>query len=91
MTSNLVGRIFQHKNKEAKGFTEKYNVDKLVFYENFSTAMDAIAAEKRIKGWTRQKKIDLNELPRSKLTGYPPKTTVAAGYVIAYNLLSLDF
>ncbi|EKD46931.1 MAG: hypothetical protein ACD_67C00013G0005, partial [uncultured bacterium] len=73
MTSNLVGRIFQHKNKEAKGFTEKYNVDKLVFYENFSTAMDAIAAEKRIKGWTRQKKIDLNELPRSKLTGYPPK------------------
>ncbi|EKD59012.1 MAG: hypothetical protein ACD_56C00008G0003 [uncultured bacterium] len=32
-----------------------------------------------------------NELPRSKLTGYPPKTTVAAGYVIAYNLLSLDF
>ncbi|HBU10310.1 MAG: hypothetical protein UR95_C0006G0179 [Parcubacteria group bacterium GW2011_GWC1_36_108] len=59
MTSNLVGRIFQHKNKEVEGFTKKYNVDKLVFYENFSTAMDTIVAEKRIKGWTRQKKIDL--------------------------------
>jgi putative endonuclease len=59
MTSNLAGRIFQHKNKEVEGFTKKYNIDKLVFYKNFSTAMDAITAEKRIKGWTRQKKIDL--------------------------------
>jgi putative endonuclease len=59
VTSNLLGRMSQHKNKEVESFTSKYNVEKLVFCENFSSAMDAIAAEKRIKGWTRKKKIDL--------------------------------
>ncbi|KKQ60631.1 MAG: hypothetical protein US82_C0031G0012 [Parcubacteria group bacterium GW2011_GWC1_38_22] len=59
VTSNLVGRIFQHENKVVESFTSKYNVDKLVFYETFSNPQDAIVAEKRIKGWTRQKKINL--------------------------------
>lgn len=59
VTSNLVERMLQHISKEVEGFTKKYNIDKLVFYENFSSSMDAIVAEKRIKGWTRQKKVDL--------------------------------
>jgi putative endonuclease len=59
MTSNLIGRIWQHKNKVIKGFTEKYNICKLVYYEVFDNPMDAISAEKKIKGWVRKKKIDL--------------------------------
>lgn len=59
VTSNLYGRMWQHKNKIVKGFTSKYNVDKLVFYETFSNPTDAIAAEKKIKGWIRKKKINL--------------------------------
>ncbi len=59
VTVNLYGRMWQHKNKIIKGFTNKYNIDKLVFYETFSNPKDAIVAEKKIKGWTRKKKIDL--------------------------------
>jgi putative endonuclease len=59
ITNNLYGRIWQRKNKVVKGFTEKYNIDKLVFYETFSNPQDAIAAEKKIKGWIRKNKIDL--------------------------------
>lgn len=59
ITSNLENRMWQHKNKIVKGFTSKYNVDKLVYYETFSNPSDAILAEKTIKGWVRQKKIDL--------------------------------
>ena len=61
MTSNLEGRIWQHKNKVVKGFTYRYNADKLVYYETFSNPNDAISAEKTIKGWTRKKKIALIE------------------------------
>jgi len=59
VTNNLERRIFEHKNKLIKGFTSKYNVNKLIWYEEFNSPEEAIAAEKKIKGWTRQKKIDL--------------------------------
>ena len=59
VTGDIIARNYQHKNKLVKGFTEKYNVNKLVYYKEFGTALEAIAEEKRIKGWTRQKKIDL--------------------------------
>ena len=49
----------EHKQKLIKGFTQKYNINKLVFAEFFSTAMGAVEAEKKIKGWTRKKKIKL--------------------------------
>ena len=52
--------------KLTKGFTEKYNVNKLVFFEEFSYVKDAIAEEKRIKGWTRANKIELIELINPK-------------------------
>ena len=59
VTSDLPGRIFQHKNKIFKGFTSKYNCSKLVYYEVGHDALGAIEREKQIKGGSRQKKIDL--------------------------------
>lgn len=49
-----------------EGFTAKYNVDKLVFCEEFASAIDAISAEKKIKGWLRNKKIALVESKNPK-------------------------
>ena len=59
ITNNLERRIYEHKNKLVKGFTAKYNVNKLVYYDYTSDVFSAIAREKEIKGWTRQKKNDL--------------------------------
>lgn len=59
VTSNLDRRVYEHKNKLIQGFTSRYNLNKLVYYELFSSPQDAISAEKKIKGWTRLKKINL--------------------------------
>lgn len=59
VTNNLERRIYEHKNKLIEGFTKKYNVVKLVYYEAFGNIEEAIAAEKKIKGWRREKKINL--------------------------------
>ena len=59
VTSNLPGRVYQHKNKELPGFTAKYNCTKLVYYETFGDIMLAIEREKEIKGWRREKKLAL--------------------------------
>ena len=59
VTNNLRQRVYQHKEKLHKGFTAKYNVDKLVYFEHFRHINDAIAREKQIKGGSRQKKLDL--------------------------------
>jgi putative endonuclease len=56
VTNDLVRRCFEHKNKLFKGFTEKYNVDKLVYYEVFDFSESAINREKQIKGYSRIKK-----------------------------------
>ena len=61
VTNDLIRRIYEHKNKLIKGFTQKYNLTKLVYFEEFSRIEDAIAAEKKIKGWLRFKKIKLIE------------------------------
>jgi len=53
--------MFEHSNKLSNGFTSKYNVDKLIYCEALPTALEAIGAEKTIKGWTRKKKIDFVE------------------------------
>jgi len=71
MTSALPERMTQHKQKVVPGFTKKYNIDKLVYFEVFETAYDAIAREKKIKGWTRKKKdalIDSNNPTRRDLS-----------------------
>lgn len=65
VTSNLVKRVYEHKNKEVPGFTEKYNLHKLIYYEIFEDMMNAIMREKQIKGWLRSKKISLIEKTNS--------------------------
>ncbi|MBK7057826.1 MAG: GIY-YIG nuclease family protein [Leptospiraceae bacterium] len=59
MTNNLERRIYEHKNKINIGFTQKYNVDKLVYFESTTNAFSAIEREKEIKKWRREKKNDL--------------------------------
>ncbi|MDB5091131.1 MAG: nuclease superfamily protein [Mucilaginibacter sp.] len=59
VTSELENRIWKHKNKVYDGFTSKYDVNKLVYYEEYQWIHDAIAREKQLKGGSRQKKIDL--------------------------------
>lgn len=61
MTNSLLSRIEQHKQRQVPGFTRRYNIDKLVYYETFSEVLDALAREKQLKGWSRKKKIALIE------------------------------
>lgn len=61
VTSNLVGRIYEHKNKVVKSFTKKYWVQKFVWYEEFEDMTDAIYEEKKMKKWNRDWKIRLIE------------------------------
>lgn len=60
VSSDLAGRVFEHKNKIfPKSFTVRYNVNKLVYFEDYCDVHQAIAREKQIKGWLRKKKIEL--------------------------------
>ncbi|HEV2234322.1 MAG TPA: GIY-YIG nuclease family protein [Terriglobia bacterium] len=61
VTNSLEVRVGQHRNKLHKGFTARYNINRLVFFEVFHDVLDAIAREKQIKGWGRMKKIALIE------------------------------
>ncbi len=56
ITNRLVRRVWEHQNGEIKGFTKKYKVNRLVYYENFDDPRDAISREKEIKGSRRSKK-----------------------------------
>jgi putative endonuclease len=61
ITNNLKRRVYEHRNKLVKGFTYKYNIVKLVYYEIFDDSYNAISREKQIKAGSRKKKIDLIE------------------------------
>jgi putative endonuclease len=61
VTSDLVRRVYEHKQKVADGFTKKYGIDKLGYYEIFESIEDAIIREKQIKGGARKQKIALIE------------------------------
>lgn len=61
MTSNLVQRVYQHKHKTIKGFTHKYNVNQLVYFEETPDVHSAIDREKQLKNWHRKWKIELIE------------------------------
>jgi len=61
VTSNLVQRAWQHRNHLAKGFTDKYGLTQLVYYEQFGDLYEAIKREKAIKNWKRVWKIELIE------------------------------
>ena len=62
VTSNLLKRIYQHKSKQYKGFTAKYNCDQLVYYEEFEDITQAIAREKQLKSGNRKRKESLINL-----------------------------
>ncbi len=59
VTKDIYERVKQHKNKEFEGFTKKYNITHLAYYEEFTDIKSVIEREKQIKGWRRSKKIDL--------------------------------
>jgi len=62
VTNHLERRISEHKSHMIPGFTKRYNVDILVYYEHFNQIEDAIAREKQIKRWRREKKVYLIEM-----------------------------
>lgn len=61
VTSNLIQRVWQHKNELAKGFSQKYQLKRLVYFERHETIIDAIEREKQMKKWNRQWKLELIE------------------------------
>ena len=65
VTNNLTKRVWQHKNKVIEGFTKKYGVDKLGYYEVCDNINSAIAREKQLKGGSRKNKLELIELNNS--------------------------
>ncbi len=62
ITNNLERRLAEHENHQIDGYTKKYDITRLVYYEATNDALSAIAREKQIKGWLRAKKIALIEL-----------------------------
>ncbi len=61
MTNNLARRMYEHKNKMNIGFTARYNVNQLVYFEEVENELAALKREKQLKGWTREKKLKLIE------------------------------
>lgn len=59
VTNNLARRIFEHKHKLVAGFSGRYNLNKLIYYEEFNAIIDAIAREKQLKNWHREWKLNL--------------------------------
>ena len=74
VTSDIVGRMYQHKTKSFRRFTAKYNVDRLLYREFFDDIRDAISRERQLKGWLREKKLALIE------TANPGFVDLAAGW-----------
>jgi putative endonuclease len=61
VTGDLKHRVYEHKHKRVPGFTQRYNIDRLVWFEETGDVQSAIAMEKKIKGWRRDKKVALIE------------------------------
>jgi len=68
ITNSLVRRVSQHRRGEIPGFTKRYNINRLVYYEQFNDVRDAISREKQIKGWSREKKEALIGINNSQWT-----------------------
>ena len=61
VTNDLKRRVYEHKHKIISGFTAKYNVTQLVFYEETNDIQTALARERQIKGWVRRKKVEFEQ------------------------------
>ncbi len=66
VTSDLEGRIWEHREKVMEGFTKRYQVTKLIFYEDYPDPQSAIDREKQLTGWRREKKIALIQTPNPR-------------------------
>ena len=77
ITSDLIGRVWQHKNKVVAGFTARYGVDRLVWFEIHETAEAAIRREKQIKEWKRGWKINMIERDNPHWTDLYPSLSAA--------------
>jgi putative endonuclease len=66
ITNNLEKRIYEHKNHLVEGYTKRYKINKLVYFEETNDVLTALEREKQIKGWLRQKKIGLIEAMNPK-------------------------
>ena len=69
VTNDLTRRVFEHKGQAGSRFATKYNIDRLVYFEEFSDGHLAIAREKEIKGWRRSKKDSADRVDESRLAG----------------------
>ncbi|MGX2971608.1 GIY-YIG nuclease family protein [Helicobacter sp. T3_23-1059] len=69
-TNDLAKRIFEHKNKLTKGFTQKYNVDKLGYFESYESMESAIMREKQLKAEKKTSQNQLNPKAKSKMGGF---------------------
>jgi putative endonuclease len=66
ITAGLEHRVWQHKTARVEGFTKRYKINRLVYFEEYADVRDAIAREKQVKAWTRKKRIDLINSMNSK-------------------------
>lgn len=66
VTNNLIRRVYEHKNNLADGFTKKYKLHKLLYFETFKYVEDAIGREKQLKHWNREWKLNLIKTTNSK-------------------------
>ena len=67
ITSDLVKRVYEHKQKLVKGFTKQYSLEKLLYFEVFSSSLEAIAREKQLKHWNREWKLNLIKTKNPRL------------------------
>ena len=83
VTGNLAHRLWAHRSRLVRGFAAKYQLDRLVYAEEYPTARDAITREKQLKGWRRSKKVALIESQNPKWqdlsSSYPFEAEVRAG------------
>src|SRR3984893_11177057 len=73
-TTNLDRRVFEHKQGLVEGFTKKYRVTRLVYVEQFDRAAEMVARERRLKGWTRSKKLQLIQSQKPEMLDYARRT-----------------
>src|ERR1700674_487147 len=73
-TNNLDRRVFEHKQGLVEGFTKKYRVTRLVYVEQFDRAAEMVARERRLKGWTRSKKLQLIHSQNPEMLDYARRT-----------------
>ena|SRR5689334_714381 len=84
ITNDLVRRVYEHKNKVVSGFTEKYHVDKLVYFEQTNAVQSALAREKEIKKWRREKKdalVKSVDRPFGEWEGFLPMVEMTDAWV----------